>query len=73
MNDLLHAAYGGISGLLVTQFVTALEQTGDMHIMVTDFNRSEVFVANAAPGGGVLAYDAPFVRFNMSALWARAR
>ena len=70
MNDLLHAAYGNITGLLVAQYVTALEQTGDMHIAVFDFGADKLFVANAAPGGAQLAYDATFVEFSMSALWA---
>lgn len=70
MNDLLHAAYGNITGLLTLQYVTALEQTGDMHIAVFDFGADRLFVANAAPGGAQLAYDATFVEFTMSSLWA---
>ena len=70
MNDLMHALYGSISGLATWQYVTALEQTGDMHIMVMDWQADALFVANASPGGGQLAYDATFVSFRMSSLWA---
>ncbi len=70
MNDLLHAAYGSVTGLLTLQYVTALEQTGDMHIAVMDWGADRLYVANAAPGGAQKAYDSTFVEFTMSALWA---
>ena len=73
MNDLLHAAYGQIDALLTVQYVTALEQTGNMHIMALDFNRGDMYIANAFPGGSTLAYDAPFVHFNMTALFSMPR
>jgi hypothetical protein len=70
MNDLLHAAYGSVTGLLTLQYVTALERTGDMHIAVYDWGADTLHVANASPDGAELAYDATFVGFSMSALWA---
>ena len=70
MNDLVHAAYGGITGRLTVSYITALEMTGDMHIMAVDFGADELLVANASPDGSQLAYDAPFVAFSLSALWA---
>lgn len=70
MNDLLHSIYSSVTGLATLQYVTALEQTGDMHIMVIDFGADKVYVANASPDGTELAYDATFVEFTMSALWA---
>ena len=69
-NDLLHAAYGNVTGLLTLQYVTALEKTGDMHIAVFDFGADVLYVSNASPDGTQLAYDATFVSFTMSALWA---
>ena len=73
MNDLMHAAYGAFSGALTARYVTALEQTGDMHIMILDWAADELLVSNASPGGGVMAYDAPFVRFGLAALLAKKR
>lgn len=72
MNDLMHALYGNVSGLATLQYVTALEQTGDMHIAVYDWAADTLHVANASPDGTQLAYDATFVEFSMSALWAAA-
>ncbi len=70
MNDLLHAAYGNVTGLLTLEYITALEQTGDMHIAVFDFGADALYVANASPDGTQLAYDATFVSFSLSELWA---
>jgi isopenicillin-N N-acyltransferase-like protein len=71
MNDLMHAAYGSLTGRAAAQFVAALEQTGDMHVMAVDFaGAGELLVSNAGVGGALSAYDAPIVSFNLSALWA---
>ena len=71
MNDLMHAAYGALSGRAAAQFVAALEQTGDMHVMAVDFaGQGELLVSNASPDGTLLAYDAPLVQFELAALWA---
>ena len=70
MNDLLKNAYGNLTGLVTLSYVTSLEQTGDMHIAVFDFGADKLYVSNASPDGKQLAYDATFVEFTMSALWA---
>lgn len=70
MNDLLHSLYSSVTGLATLQYVTALEQTGDMHIMIEDFGADKIYVANASPDGTELAYDATFVELTMSGLWA---
>ena len=69
MNDCLHDIYGSVTGLNTFQYITALEQTGDMHIAVYDFGVDLMFVANASPDGKQLAYDSTFVQFTMSKLW----
>ena len=71
MNDLMHVAYGALSARAAAQFVAALEQTGDMHIMAVDFTGDgELLVSNASVDGAVGAFDSTFVSFNISALWA---
>lgn len=75
MNDLMHWLYGKMDATSLYQYVTAMEQTGDMHIAVYDFSRELMYVSNASPGDGqgngvVKAYDRPFLRFNMTQLWA---
>ena len=71
MNDLMHASYGALSARAAAQYVSALEQTGDMHIMAVDFSGDgELLVSNASPGGAVSAYDSTFVAFSLAALWA---
>lgn len=69
MNDCLLAIDGNVTGLNTFQYVTALEQTGDMHIAVYDWGADSLYVANASPDGKQLAYDATFVQFTMSDLW----
>ena len=74
MNDIMHWLYGNIDAVSTLQYVTALEQTGDMHIAVYDFSNALMYVANASPGDGhgnnvTNAYDMPFQRFNMTELW----
>ena len=69
MNDCLHEIYGSVTGLNTFQYITALEQTGDMHIAIYDFGEDEMYVANASPDGKQLAYDSTFVQFTMTKLW----
>jgi hypothetical protein len=47
MNDLFTATYGVITPQVIFQNVTAQEQTGDMHIMVTSY--SEGLVSKRLP------------------------
>lgn len=76
MNDMMHAYYGSIDGPLVAGYVAALEQTGDMHIGIVDWTPAGPFlyVSNAGiadPNGtSVPAYDRPYFRFDLNALWA---
>lgn len=50
-----------------------MEQTGDMHVAVYDWNNLYMYVSNAgladANGNAQPAYDRPFLRFDMGALW----
>jgi hypothetical protein len=74
MNDLMHYLYGSIDGPSIIKYVTAMEQTGDMHIGVFDWNNRWMYVSNASPSdangnGAVPAYNRPFMRFDMQTLW----
>lgn len=73
MNDVFHQFYGKIDALVGLQYITALEQTGDMHIALTDFAKGLIYISNASPmdanGNVVPAYDRPFTRLNLTALW----
>lgn len=75
MNDLFTATYGVITPQVIFQNVTAQEQTGDMHIMVTSYSEGLAWVSNAAPvaadGSVVPAYVRQFIQVNLTALWAR--
>ena len=73
MNDLLHAAYGSLDAATAFEYVAAVEQTGDMHIMALDFASGDMLIANAFPGGDVLAYQAQPVRFNFTTLLSKTR
>lgn len=71
-NNLMHEQYGSVSALSTIQ-TCALQQTGDMHIAITDFQNELWYVSNAAPvtanGTVVKAYDRAFTRLNLTALW----
>jgi len=70
MNDLMHWGYGKFSAKDIFQTVTALQQTGDMHIAVMDFDAATLHVANAnAPPTYSPAYNNGFVKFDMKTLW----
>lgn len=74
MNDAISWLYGKIDALAVFQQITALEQTGDMHIMVMDRGQEQIYVASASPGDGhgngvIPAYNRPFLQFSTAALW----
>jgi hypothetical protein len=82
MNDVISWLYGNINGTATFQYVTAYEQTGDMHIMVMDWsnegaNSNYIYVSNASPGDGhgngvTMAYDRPFLRFSTAAIFNQA-
>lgn len=74
MNDIISKWYGSLDAVTLFQQVTALEQTGNMHIAVYDFSNQLMYVSNASPGDGhgnnvTNAYDQPFIRYNMTELW----
>jgi len=70
MNDLITQYYGSLTALDVFQSITALQQTGDMHIAVADFDNKMYYVANAKPmPDNQPAYGNGFISFNMTALW----
>eukprot|EP01094_Clydonella_sp_ATCC50884_P006231 TRINITY_DN1529_c0_g1_i1.p1 TRINITY_DN1529_c0_g1~~TRINITY_DN1529_c0_g1_i1.p1 ORF type:complete len:435 (+),score=137.22 TRINITY_DN1529_c0_g1_i1:29-1306(+) len=75
LGDLLQQNYGNLDAQAAIQ-ISALFQTGDMHIAVFDHAKKYMYVANASPvnstGGGVIpAYDRAYVRLDMSALFAQ--
>jgi len=70
MNDLFHWGYGALRATDFYTTITALEQTGDMHIAVADFDAKQWTVANASPmPNNTPAYNNGFVQFDMMALW----
>jgi hypothetical protein len=73
MNNIMHEYYGQLGGENMARAVTAIEQTGDTHIGVYDFANSYMYISNAAPvdssGKAVPAYDRPFIRMDMAALF----
>jgi len=70
MNDVLGWGYGQWTAPLVYQTLTAMEQTGDMHIAVMDFDAKRIYVANASPTPNASpAYNNGFVAFDMQSLW----
>jgi len=73
MNDLMHYVYGHVDGQALVQYVAAMEQTGDMHIAVFDWNNDWMYVSNAgladAQGNAQPAFERQFVRLSMDGLW----
>lgn len=74
MPALMNSLYGKLSPEAIIRYVTALEQTGDMQVVVYDYQHHHMYVSNAAPvddqGRCAKAYDRPFVRFHMDDLFA---
>jgi len=70
---LIKQMYGNMSALNVAQNIPRLTQSGDVHIAVYDFGKQEVYVSrgltNATGDFIQYAYEAPFLRWNMSSLW----
>ena len=70
MNDLFHWGWGQLQAESFYTTITALEQTGDMHIAVTDFDSKTFTVSNAHPlPNNTPAYNNGFVQFDMVAMW----
>jgi len=71
MNDLMAWGYGNFHAVDVFTTVTALEQTGDMHIAVADFDAKLWYISNASPAPNASpAYNNGFIRLNMTQLWS---
>jgi len=65
--------YGNLTALNIAQNIPRLTQSGDVHIAVYDLQQQLVYVSRGvtnATGDFIQnAYEAPFLRWNMSALW----
>jgi len=72
MNDMMNAYHGTLESSMFYQLITALEETGDMHIAVMDFDAGLMFVSNASPATPKAspAYGNGFIQFNMTSLWS---
>jgi len=73
--SLLQQYYGAIDPANIIENITAIFETGDMHIGIYDFKHKLMYVANAAPFNqtsqtAVPAYDRQFIRLNMTSLFA---
>jgi len=74
MNDVIGWGYGQWTAPMVFETLTALEQTGNMHIGVMDFAAQQFYVANAAPmPNPTPAFQNGFVQFDMNAIWSEPR
>lgn len=65
LGSLLKKYYGKIDPIVTLQYITAVFQTGDMHIAIYDFSTMQMYVSNASPyvnGTFTPAYDRPFTR-----------
>eukprot|EP01138_Halocafeteria_seosinensis_P011254 gb/GECG01011496.1/.p1 GENE.gb/GECG01011496.1/~~gb/GECG01011496.1/.p1 ORF type:complete len:448 (+),score=37.37 gb/GECG01011496.1/:1-1344(+) len=73
MNDLMDQYYGSISAENTIRYITAGEQTGDMHIAIYDFENKYLYVSSASVACKnctvTPAYDRPFSRLDMSKQW----
>nr|XP_006823776.1 PREDICTED: protein dcd1A-like [Saccoglossus kowalevskii] len=72
----LQKYHGNITAENTIRDVVSIVQTGDLHIAVYDLTRNYMFVANArkkGASGPVMAYDRPFIRLSMAALFKEAK
>jgi len=72
--SLLQQQYGAIDPQNVIQNITAVFQTGDMHIGIYDFKHNLMYVSNASPyvnNTAIPAYDRQFISLNMTQLFAQ--
>jgi len=71
--SLLQKYYGNLTPSVIKTYVTALHQTGDMHIAIYDFKENLVYVSNASPyvnNTYIPAYNRQFIQLDMTALFA---
>jgi len=76
--DLMKSNYGNITAENTIKYITSGEETGDMHIGIMDFAEKAMYVSNAAPYSSVTksaqpAYDRPFVKVDLSAMFAKKK
>jgi len=73
LGNVLNEGWGGIDAFYLFQQAAARLQTGDMHVAVYDYLNQFMYVSNAqvyVPGQPqLMAYQRPYVRLNMSALF----
>jgi len=76
LGSLLEKYYGNLSAQTILQYVAPVHETGDMHIAIYDFAEHYMYVSNASPvpanGDASLvvpAYNRPFIRLDMGALF----
>jgi len=74
MNDLFHWGYGELTAQTFYENIVALEQTGDMHVAVTDFAAQQVYISNATPSPNASpAYNNGFVQIGLQDIWNQPR
>ena len=78
MPALVKEYYGNLTSTQVAQYIPRRMRRGDVHIAVYDFGRKEVLIATGTTDGPTgnytrLACDAPFLRFDMTKLWAEPK
>jgi hypothetical protein len=76
LGSLLKQYYGKIAPALTARDITAVHQTGDMHIMIMDYAQSVTWVSNASPFNAttqtaIPAYDRQFTIFDMKTLFTQ--
>jgi hypothetical protein len=73
--DLVKQYYGNLSAVNIVQNIPRLTQSGDVHIAVYDYGQQMAYVAQGitdAKGDFIrYAYESPFLRWSMSALWGQ--
>jgi hypothetical protein len=77
MPSLVHQFYGNLSGETVAQNFPRLMQSADVHAAVYDFGEKKAYLARGVTDSNGdftrYAYQSPFLRFDMPALWAERK
>jgi isopenicillin-N N-acyltransferase-like protein len=72
----LQKNYGNINAATTIKDITAIAQTGDLHIAIYDLANMILHTANArrdGAGGPALAYDRSFIRIDMAQVFAETQ
>jgi len=73
--DLVKQYYGNLSAVNIVQNIPRLTESGDVHISVYDYGQQQAYVAQGitdAKGDFTrYAYESPFLRWSMPALWGQ--